>query len=85
MWTKLGPAAVIAMTLAVSSNASAQDRYDRDWTRGLSPAQFCGGELPARGRDACGQPEHMHGYGSCWKRLPYRPGDKEPRLRWICG
>ena len=85
MWTKLGAGAVVAMALAVSSNASAQDRYDRDWTRGLSAAQFCGGELPGWGRDACGQPERAHGYGSCWKRLPYRLGEKGPRLRWICG
>ena len=85
MWTKLGPAAVIAMAVTVSSNAFAQDRNNRDWTRGLSPAQFCGGELPGWGRDACGRAEVQHGYGSCWRRLPYRPGEKEPRRRWICG
>jgi hypothetical protein len=85
MLARLGAAAFIAMTLTMASNASTQDPHDYDWTRGLSARQFCGGELPGWGRDACGQPERQHGYGSCWRRLPYRLGQQAPRFRWICG
>jgi len=95
MWKQIGLAMFVAMGVSAAARVSAQDLStqdlsmqdptDREWQRGLSALQFCGGELPGWGRDACGAPEHQHGYGSCWRRLAYRPGDKAPRLQWICG
>jgi len=82
MWAKLGLAALMVTTVGMASDVSARVRYNPD--RGLSAQQFCGGQLPAWGRDACGFPERSHGPGSCWRRLPYRPGDNGPRMRWIC-
>ena len=85
---------ILAMSVAsaaVAADTESQnfphfiDTHNNDWMRGLSAAQFCGGQLPAGNVDACGNREHQHGYGSCWRRLPYRPGDRAPRLRWICG
>jgi hypothetical protein len=82
--------AVIAGSL-VPSEASVRQRakvmryFDVVENRGLAPADFCGGRLPAYGVDACGYREVSHGPGSCWRRLPYRPYAPEPRRVWICG
>ena len=82
--------AVIAGSL-VPSEASARQRakvmryFDVVENRGLAPADFCGGRLPAYGVDACGYREISHGPGSCWRRLPYRPYAPEPRRVWVCG
>ena len=81
-----GAAVVTAATLA-SSEASARSRGGwgyRDLTLGLSPADFCGGRLPAYGTDACGYREVSYGPGSCWRRLPYRPYGPQPRRVFIC-
>jgi hypothetical protein len=52
--------------------------------QGLAPWDFCGGQLPGYGVDACGFREVRYGPGSCWRRLPYNPAHPEPRRVFIC-
>jgi hypothetical protein len=51
----------------------------------LAPFHFCGGRLPGYGFDACGFPEVGYGVGTCWRRLPYRPDQPDPRVVSVCG
>jgi hypothetical protein len=85
-------AAAVAAAMFAPTEASARSRVkvvrfspSFDLEKGLGPADFCGGRLPAYGSDACGYREVSHGPGSCWRRLPYSPSSPQPRRVWVCG
>jgi len=87
MLLAVAAATVVAATFA-PSNASARHRIRGDFRHeaGWSPAEFCGGRLPAYGVDGCGNREVSYGPNSCWRRvMVMRAGTEPDGLRvWAC-
>jgi len=79
--------AVVAAAFA-PSEASARHRRGHiiGGAEGFSAADFCGGQFPSWGFDACGNREFSYGPGSCYKRLVIRtPDGPVARQVFTCG
>ena len=79
--------AVVAASFAPTEASARRGRAARAAVldRGLAASDFCGGHFPSYGYDACGHREFSHGLNTCWRRMPYRPGELHPRRVSICG
>ena len=79
--------AVVAAAFAPSeASARHRSRSHVGGAAGWSAADFCGGQLPAWGVDACGNREFSYGPGSCWRRAVLRtPDGPIARRVRVCG
>lgn len=75
--------AVVAATFAPSEASARHRNRGHHWA--VPAAAYCGGQLPAWGKDACGLPEFSYGDG-CWKRVIVNTpeGPRSRRVR-TCG